>query len=307
MERRERRVAQIVRDFLEAYCLSEEVGARLRDGELDFAAVDRLVGEHEESALFRLKEECHALFRFDENRTPEELQAEELFDLAVGALFHEAMKFREGYYLTTAYGPRLERIAAEGSSSATLLGAFSRVFEAGRRRMREAQAETQALFRETRDQMLLLLRQFPRGGAVARSLLADALRSERVFAMPLEELLADIYGAARAGYEVAVESLVESGHYLEAAEIMERGDASGNGCCAGGSRFARGMARYYAGDLAAALEHLEGWIASGANGSGLWRERASSALWSISGGAVRSSSLAGRARKALVALTVEKE
>ena len=307
MERRERRVAQILRDFLEAYCLSEQVGERLRDGELDFALVDRLVGEHEESALFRLKEACHVLFRFDENRTPAELQAEELFDLAIGALFHEAMKFREGYYVTTAYGPRLERIAAEGTAAISLLDAFRRVLEAGRRRMREAQAETQALFRETRDQMVLLLRQLPRSGAVARGLLEDAPRSERVFAMPIDELLRDIYGDPRSAYRVAVESLVESGHYLEAAEIMERGDASGNGCSAGGTGFARGMAGYYAGDLQAALELLESWIESGADGNPAWRERAANVLRSITGEADRSSPLGGRARQAIAALSARPE
>lgn len=307
MERRERRVAQILRDFLEAYCLSEQVGVRLRDGDLDFALVDRLVGEHEESALFRLKEACHVLFRFDEDRTPAELQAEELFDLAVGALFHEAMKFREGYYVTTAYRPRLERIAAEGTTSVTLLGAFQRVFEAGRRRMSEAQAETQALFRETRDQMILLLRQLPRSGAVARGLLEDAARSERVFDAPIDELLRDIYGDPRSGYRVAVESLVESGHYLEAAEIMERGDAGGNCCSEGGSRFARGMARYYAGNIQHALELLESWIESGADGNSAWRERAADVLRAITGEADESSPLGDRARKAIAALTAKGE
>ncbi len=65
MDHRERRVAQIVRDFLEAYQLSAEIHEALAQGGLDFARVARLVGDSEESALYRLKEECHALFRLD--------------------------------------------------------------------------------------------------------------------------------------------------------------------------------------------------------------------------------------------------
>lgn len=300
MELRERRVAQIVRDFLEAYTLSELVGQRLRAGSLDFATVHRLVNdEDEESTLLRLKEECHALFRFDENRTPTELQAEELFDLAVGALFHEAMKFREGFYVTTSYGPRLQRIVEEGAPS-TLLAAFRRVFEAGRRRMLEAQSEVQNLFRETRDQLRILLRQLPRSGAVARSLLDDAACTERVFDTPLDELLDDLYDSATDAYRLAIESLVEGGHYAEATALLERGDASGNGYCAGKSRFARGMARYYEGDFASALEELALWIEAGAFESPLWRERAARVLRAIAD--TPTSPVSARARELLGAL-----
>ena len=202
MERRERRVAQILREFLEAYCLSEQVGLRLRDGELDFALVDRLVGEHEESALFRLKEACHVLFRFDEDRTPAELQAEELFDLAVGALFHEAMKFREGYYVTTSYGPRLDRMMAEGSAAGPLAEAFLNVIDAGRQRMLESEVETTELFDETRDQLLILLRQMA-SGAVARSLVEEPDRTEQVFGGKLEKLLESIFDSVPEAYRLA--------------------------------------------------------------------------------------------------------
>ena len=142
---------------------------------------------------------------------------------------------------------------------------------------------------------------------MARSLLEDAARSERVFATPIDELLRDIYGDPRSGYRVAVESLVESGHYLEAAEILERSDADGNGCSAGRSRFAHGMARYYAGNLQHSLELLESWIESGADGNPAWRERAANVLRSIAREADESSPLGDRAGKAIAALTARRE
>jgi len=207
MELRERRLAQIVRDFMEAFALSQEIGRELRAGRLTFGSVARLVGDAEDSALFRLKEECHALFRLDDARPRTEVQAEELFDLAVGALFHESMKFREGFYLTDSYGPRLQRMMAEGSAAGPLAEAFWRVFEAGSRRMLESEAEAEELFRETRDQLLIVLRHLAASGAVARSLVEDPARSEQVFAMPLMQLLADIYGSAARGYQLAVDAL----------------------------------------------------------------------------------------------------
>ena len=173
LEWRERRVAQILRDLMEAYELSAQVGASLRAGDLDFGPVRRLVGESEDSALYRLKEECHALFRLSRQGSETELNAEELFDLAVGALFHEAMKFREGFYLTTTYGPRLERLMQKESARGPLVEAFSNVIDAGRQRMFESEVEMAELFDETRDQLVILLQQQPRSGAVARCLVED--------------------------------------------------------------------------------------------------------------------------------------
>ena len=190
----------------------------------------RLVGDAEDSALFRLKEECHALFRLDDARPRTEVQAEELFDLAVGALFHETMKFREGFYLTDTLRPAAAAHDGRGLGyrvrSPTPSGACSK---AGSRRMLESEAEAEQLFRETRDQLLIVLRQLAASGAVARSLVEDAPRAEQVFGMPLARLLADIYGSAARGYQLAIDSLIENGHYAEAAAVLEHPDARAAG------------------------------------------------------------------------------
>ncbi len=307
MEWRERRVAQIVRDFMEAYVLSAEIGAHLRAGDLDFAWVSRLVGESEESALYRLKEETHALFRFDVESSESELQAEELFDLAVGALFHEAMKFREGFYLTTSYGPRLDRIVEVGTPSRPLVKAFRRVFKAGRRRMLEAQVETQELFRETRDQLLILLRQLPESGAVSRSLVEDPARTGTVFGVELDTLLAQLYGSNDKGYRLAIENLLEGGHYQEAAELLELCGPRADAFYAAADLFARGMERYYSGDLAAALGLLSDWIGVEAGGPPLWHERARRVL-NVIVDPTRASTppIEARARKLMTALRPER-
>ncbi len=298
MEWRERRVAQIVRDFMEAYVLSAEIGAHLRGGDLDFAWVSRLVGESEESALFRLKEETHALFRFDVESSESELQAEELFDLAVGALFHEAMKFREGYYLTTSYGPRLERMIAEGAASGPLAGAFRNVIEAGRQRMLESEVETSELFDETRDQLAILLRQMTPSGAVARSLVEQPERAQQVFENDLDSVLESIYGASAEAYRLALEDLLENGHFSAASRLLERDEVKGVVPLVEDLRaYAAGMERHFAGEPGPALDLLRGWIEAGARGPDAWAERARIVLETLAN--EPESSLAGRARALL--------
>lgn len=274
MELRERRLAQVVRDFMEAFVLARTLGEDLRAGRLSFQTVARLVGDAEDSALYRLKEECHALFRLDLERPRTEVQAEEFFDLAVGALFHETMKFREGFYLTDRYGPRLQKMMAEGSATGPLADIFWRVVEAGRRRMLESESEAETLFSETRDQLLVLLRQLESSGAVARSLVEDPARAQQVFGFPLAQLLADTYGSARRGYQLAIDSLIENGHFEEAAAVLDHPDARAAGVTDGALDFARGMASYYAGDSLATVESLARWSKKGMVSSPSWNQRA---------------------------------
>jgi hypothetical protein len=306
VELRERRVAQIVRDFMEAYALSQRIGEGLHSGTLDFDGMKRLVGEYvvgesdEESILYRLKEESHALYRFDGARTRTELQAEELFDLAVGALFHEAMKLREGFYLATVYGPRLDRMLTEGVLSGPLAEAFQRVFQDGRRRMFEAQAETASLLRETRDQLRNMLRDMAPSGAVARSLVEDAARTEAVFGLPLEPLLQEIYGSPLAGYRLALQSLIDNGHYAEAAELLARAPAKVVEGCGIPRGLVCGMAYYHAGESAKAVNALAAWVESDAPGAADWRRRAGVALGILAEEyAGEEPSLATRARELL--------
>ncbi len=302
MERRTQRVAQIVREFMEAFVLSKRIGEKLASGELDFTDVDRLVEQDEGSVLFRLKEECHSLFRKDDTHAYADVQAEELFDLAVGALFHESMKFREGYYTTATYEPRLQRLISEGSAAGPLAAVFLQAFEAGRRRMLESEAETEELFRETRDQLLIVLRHMPESGAVARSLLDDPERTENVFDTPLAALLEDVYGSAARAFELAIHSLLDNGHFSEAEVLLDHAEVEDSQTCKAARPFAHGMASYYAGDDRSALDAFESW-ASVHNRPALWSQRAHRVLCSL--GESREgddSELAGRARRVAASL-----
>jgi hypothetical protein len=265
---------------MEAYVLAGRIQGQLRDGTLDFEQVERLVGDAESSLLFRLKEECHALFRHPGGERPRtEVDAEELFDLAVGALFHEAMKFREGFYVAMTYGPRLERMIADGTASGALALTCRKVLEDGRMRMRESAEEVRALFTETREQLRTLLHQIDDdSGAVARGLVEEPKRTESVFGVPLHALLADLYSATECGLSLAIESLLSSGHYQEARGVLARDELREFDFCRRTVPYAAGMAAFYAGEYPRAIEQLELWAGAGAPGPEVRIQHAQRAL-----------------------------
>jgi hypothetical protein len=276
-DRLAQRIAQIVREFLNAYGLARRIGRELRAGTLEFAMVDRFAGDSPRSVLFRLKENCHALFREPASAPRNELRAAELFDLAVGALFHEAAKFRESYYLYTSYGPRARR-SLEESPSGPLSSGFRRLFEAGYRRMLESEAQTEELFRETREQLRVLLRDWSHSGEIARSLVADPEQTEKVFGVPVADLLTELFGSTSRAYLLAIGCLVESGHYSAAAALLElpgvvKADLQGVEF-----DLVRGLAAYYEGDPCRALRLLGGWARNSGAGLPALRGRARAVL-----------------------------
>ena len=87
-------LVDIVRDFLAVDQAMRSLFERFRSGTLRFEEVRDRIAADEGSALFRLKERCHTLFRLGADASQAARPREVLFDLAVGSLFHETMKFR---------------------------------------------------------------------------------------------------------------------------------------------------------------------------------------------------------------------
>ena len=158
-------LVDIVREFLLAHRLLRRLFERHRSGELRFEDVQALAGDTEASVLFRLKERCHALFRaggFDDG-----LPRVALFDLAVGSLFHEAMKLRENFYQLEVYAPKVEAARRDAESGTEgLFEEFARILAASRDRLAEAFAESEALLEQTRRQFRVLLRAHRMNGLV---------------------------------------------------------------------------------------------------------------------------------------------
>lgn len=254
-------LVDIAREFLEAHRLMRRVFTRHRDGSLRFEELTALIGDDEGSVLFRLKERCHRSFR-DGADGSLPLHREALFDLAVGSLFHQAMKFREDFYQHEVYGPRVEALRSDASDEQTaLFQEFGRIQEGAAARLGEGLAECEALLSGTVDQLLGLLAVYRDDPLVARFLVRSAPAVERALERPLDDVLGAVYGDAAAGYAFAGRSLLESGYYPEAVLALEAAVEHGAAHpeIARSIAYALGMQAYLARDYAESVARLAEW------------------------------------------------
>src|SRR5262245_5580766 len=184
-------LVEIVREFLTAHRLLRRVGERYRSGQLAFSEVGALVGDDERSVLFRLKERSHALFRGE--RGEGAIGATALFDLAVGSLFHEGMKFRENFYQRSSYGPKvqaLRRAAVRDESG--LLPEFEKLLAAAAVRIDESLQELDTLLVQTTAQFRVLLAAHAHDGVLARVLVTRGAELAEALGRPVDSLFAEL-------------------------------------------------------------------------------------------------------------------
>jgi tetratricopeptide (TPR) repeat protein len=254
-------LVEIVREFLLAHRLLRRVSERYRTGRLPFEEVGELVGDDERSVLFRLKERCHALFRVESGEG--EIGATALFDLAVGSLFHEAMKFRENVYQRSSYGPKvrsLRRAAVRDESG--LLAEFEKLIGAAGVRIDESLQELDTLLGQTTAQFRILLAAHREEGALARVLSARSRELAEMFGITPEALLTELYGGAAAAWARAARSYLASGFYAEAAAALDEAERLGRRSPeeARLAQYAVGMAAYLGGRYAETVSRLAAWL-----------------------------------------------
>jgi tetratricopeptide (TPR) repeat protein len=269
-------LVDIVREFLSVHGLLRRLFERHHAGSLRFEEVQALAGDNESSPLFRLKERCHGLFRAGE------VGGAALFDLAVGSLFHEAMKLRENLYQLEVYAPKVERARARaGPGSEGLFEEFERILVASRIRLAEALAECEALLEQTRRQFQALLASHKNNGLVIRYLIANTGSAEAVLGEPLDSFFARAFGDAASAYALAARSYLESGYFDEARQLFAaallrdpaRADLQRE------TAYADGMSAYLRGRYEEALTHLEVWMGDSAEpGETSFREMAHAAM-----------------------------
>lgn len=264
MPRAASQLVDIVRDFLGADRLLRQLLIRYERGELRFDEVEALVGDDEASVLFRLKEHCHALFRGGEPGEGRVVRREALFDLAVGSLFHEAMKLRENLYQELVYRPKVRALAATSGDRDAIFGEFQKILDAASKRLAEARPEVEALLARTRDQFRTLLEAHRENGLVTRYLVVNAELVGEVFSGGLDALLASIHGSAAAGHEQAARSYLASGYFPEALHVLDAARRRGLATPAFDrlTAYADGMQHYIEGRYPEAIGRLEAWLAA---------------------------------------------
>lgn len=254
------RIVEILRDFFEVHRLVGLLAERHYGGALRFQELESLIRDDEGSVLFRLKERSHTIFRDRDPRGRGTSHREALFDLAVGSLFHEAMKLRESLYQLEVYGPRVRRLRSQaGEESKALFDEFEKVLAGVGPRLEEGVRELEALVQRSADQLRLLLVETVDDGA-ARFLAEQPERVPDVFGVTLGELLEQIYGSVALGFERAGRAYLASGSFAAAAECLERALAEGaNPALQGAFDYARGMRAYLAREYRESVGLLSEW------------------------------------------------
>ena len=261
--RDESAIVDIAREFLAVHRELRRIAEHEAAGSLRFDEVRKFVGDDERSVLFRLKERCHALFRGDVGGGELEIGASALFDLAVGSLFHEAMKLRENLYQADVYAPKVAALRATGvADESGLLGEFDRLVSGARVRLAESIAESRVLLGQTTTQFRVLLRSHAANGLLARFVVESAARLAEAFACSEEQALADVHGSAAAAWRRAAWSYLESGFFAEASRALTSAEARGarGPDLARQRAFADGMSAYLAGRYDAAIGGIAAWI-----------------------------------------------
>lgn len=265
MERQRSGLVEIAQEFLLAYRRTREVAALHAAGELSFEVVRGWAGDDDSSALFRLKQRCHATSRADaaDGQTAEgALERPALFDLTVGALFHEAMRFRENFYQREIYGPRIRKLKGVSEEEVELIREFERILSGASARLDEALEETEALLAQARRQFLGLLRVNASDGLLARLLIENAGYVALVFDGGLEGLLAEVYGSVAEGHAVAARSYLDSGHFPEAVARLDKARADGGDdpTWLRLAEYARAMSAYLEGSYGDSVAALARWL-----------------------------------------------
>lgn len=265
-------LVDIVRDFIVVHQRFGDLFERFRDGSLHFEEVRHLVADSDSSVLFRLKERAHGLFR---DRDPDEplRRGEALFDLAVGSLFHEALKFRENLYQIEVYGPKVQALRKDvGDDADDLVAEFEKILRAASDRLGESLRETETILGQTRKQLLALLADAmdrgptdPVAGLVTRFLLEEREQVEAVYTEGLGELLARVHDGVPSAYLCAIRSHLASAHFEEAAQLIGEArkldDSDAESTSLGHlEAYALGMKAYLDGDYAESVARITVWL-----------------------------------------------
>ena len=257
---RNRRIVEVVTRFLQAHAVFEDIYQAYRKGSLVFTKIEPFVDDRGKSLLFDMKEACHALFR---RNVAAGMEKEQLFDLAIGTIFHEAMKLREDLYQLEVYGAKLRSLEAkEGRTKyeEDFLRQLRKITRRAEVRLDEEMEETRTLFHETAEQLKTLLADFGSNGLLVRFFHENSALVTQVYKGGAPELLDLMYpGGYAQSLTAAGRSYLESARYDTAQQCfrqsLERGysDAGLPFLLA----FSKGMALYYGGEHEAALAELD--------------------------------------------------
>ena len=213
---RDRKILEIVRGLLLSEVAFQEISKKYKEGRLRFSDIGNWVDDKGQSLLYNMKEQCHAIFRH--NETGHFHKKEWLLDLAIGSIFHEAMKLRENIYQIEVYRPKYLQYKSKVGKSTyerSYLQQFERIISKAEQGVAEGMEETRSLFRDAMAQLVDFFKESAENRYLVRFLLEN------------QPLLQKVYGPKRAkdifhimfekgfldAYSLAGRSYLESEHY----------------------------------------------------------------------------------------------
>ena len=219
-------ILEIVRDYLYSHIRFQSIYKKYKAHTLSFDDVEEFVTDKDPTVpLFNLKESCHMLFRYQgEEHCSDE---EKLLDLAIGSIFHEAMKLRENLYQLKVYKPRYLQIQDSQQTSdyeRNLLQEFMKIGAKTEKRLAESMTETKRLFRDTLEQLAHLLPRYKDNAVLIKFLLRNKDLLQQAFGRRRGlKIIADMFsGGLGEAYDVEGRSYLASEHYDLAAQFFSQ-------------------------------------------------------------------------------------
>ena len=213
---RERKILEIVQGLLLSEVAFQEIFKKYKGGRLRFSDIGGWVDDKGQSLLYNLKEQCHALYRYQEKMPFHKNQW--LLDLVIGSIFHEAMKLRENLYQMEVYRPKYLQYKLKVGKldyEKDYLQQFERIILKAKQGVVEGMEETRSLFQDAMAQLTDLFRESSKNTFLVRFLLEN------------QTLLKEVYGSKRVAvifklmfkrgvldaYLLAGQSYLQSEHY----------------------------------------------------------------------------------------------
>ena len=212
---RDRKVMEIVHNFLLAAQTFRQQYKKYQQGSLHFTDVAKLVDDRGESIFYALKESCQELFRRNSASLSEK---EQIFDLTVGSIFHLAMKLREDFYQLEIYGPKYKALLEKGDGrpeQENLVHQFNEIISRAETSLKEGMEEISLLIEDIFRQFKELLVDHRKNGLLIRFLLEEKALVEEIMGKgAVEDIFKTLYGQDEAQpYCLAGESYFQSAFY----------------------------------------------------------------------------------------------
>jgi len=268
---RDRKILEIVRGLLLSEVAFQEIFKKYKEGRLLFSDIGNWVDDKGQSLLYNIKEQCHAIFRY--NETSHFHKKEWLLDLAIGSIFHEAMKLRENIYQMEVYRPRYLQYKLKAGKSAyerSYLQQFERIISKAEQGLGEGMEETRSLFRDAMAQSVDFFKESAENRYLVRFLLENqpllrkvygSKRAKEIFQVMFEKGLLDAYSLAGRSYLESEHYDLSSLYFSKASKIDPR-----HRNLQFLLNFSRGMNAYYKNAYSKALSYFSRSVSLRLNG-----------------------------------------